>query len=133
MKSSYKFYGVFWDNKTIPNKAVNISEWKDDLRKDDGIVLSEVLKSESPKEYSDCGENKNYILIDFVPTTESNVILRFYARRLLQIIEYYQVDEIYCKGKEISERLQEVIDYFYKEKTPNKLLAQSDGAFQMIC
>ena len=129
MKSSYKFYGVFWDNKPIPDKKVKIIEWKGDLHKEEGMVLSEILKSESPKEFWSSGEKQKYIMIDFVPSTKSSVIFRFYARRLLQIVEYYQLDEIYCKRDDKIE----AIDDFYKEKTPNKLLAQSDGAFQMIC
>lgn len=130
MKNSYKLYGCAWDRLMIPRQcpAVKLVE----LNRDAVFCkLSEVMNEERP---SRGHVNENLILdVDFIPKTKSDVIWDFYLRRLLQIIEFYQAKPVcYCNADYV-DILNEKMKDFYKRKTPERLLAQSVGAFQMIC
>lgn len=130
MKNSYKLYGSAWDRLMIPRQCpvVKIMEFNRDVV---FFKLSELMNEEIPSRAHD---DENLILdIDFIPKTKSDVIWDFYLKRMLQIIEFYQAKPACYCNTDYVDILNEKMKEFYKRKTPERLLAQSVGAFQKIC
>lgn len=129
MKASYKLFGNVWDRQKIPEKCPIVQSVEQDV-KGTPIKLSVLIAEENPRIEP---LNENMLMdIDFIPRTSSAVVWDFYIKRLLQIIEHYQT-KIVCSNLSDCGRLNVAIENFYKRKTPERLLAQSDGALQMIC
>jgi hypothetical protein len=86
-----------------------------------------VLSNEHPIENSSF-EGKNVVLLlDYMPVNESAIVWDFYLKRLFQILEYYNVVTVTCDNQQQVSRLENAIDNYIKKKTPNRLLAQSNG------
>lgn len=133
MKSSYKLYGLCWDHVFVSNKKLLVSTIEKGKKNVEVYVLSKVLSS------SDYGINnaktlsKGKLLVDYMPKNESITVWDFFLKRVLQISEILNVKELSCEDEEQMVRLTKALESFYKRKTPNRLLAQPNGVFQMIC
>ncbi len=130
MKSSYKLHGSVWDRRKVPRQCPVVT-LIDKNSADVFLKLSEQINKETLEVVA---FNMNWILeIDFVPNTKSIVVWDLYLIRVLQIIEFYQVKVVYCSNVDYIDVLNKNLKAFYKRKTPERLLAQSVGVFQMIC
>ena len=130
MKTSYKLYGSAWDRQPIPTKCpvIKTTEY---FSEGTVLKLSELMNEENPQMVAT--EEKVFLNIDFIPKTNSTVTWDFYLKRLLQIAECYKAELVSCLDLEQSSKLNKSLMDFYKRKTPERSLAQSVGAFQMIC
>ncbi|WP_022750576.1 hypothetical protein [Lachnobacterium bovis] len=127
MKTSYKLYGTFWDNKDVSSKKLMINILGEHASSESCLTLSEVLGNEQPIESVSFEGKSVVLLLDYMPANESVIVWDFYLKRLLQIVEYYKVETINCKDQGQASRLRNAIDNYIKKKTPNRLLAQSNG------
>lgn len=127
MKTSYKLYGTFWDNKDISSKKIIINSFEEQANSESCLILSEALSNEQPIEKSGFEGKSVVLLLDYMPVNESSIVWDFYLRRLLQIVAYYNVEIINCKNQQQGTRLEKAIENYYKKRTPNRLLAQSNG------
>ncbi|WP_026652476.1 hypothetical protein [Butyrivibrio proteoclasticus] len=127
MKTSYKLYGTFWDNKDVSSKKLMINIPGEHASSESCLTLSEVLGNEQPIESVSFEGKSVVLLLDYMPANESVIVWNFYLKRLLQIVEYYKVETINCKDQRQASRLRNAIDNYIKKKTPNRLLAQSNG------
>ena len=127
MKPSYKLYGTFWDNKSVSSKNYEIQCYSEKLRSECSLILSEVLSTEQPIEISSFEGKRVDLLLDYMPENKATIVWDFYLTRLLQIIEYYNIEVIICNDQKQASLLEKAIDDYYKKKTPNGLLAQSNG------
>ena len=127
MKTSYKLYGTFWDNKDVLSKKLMINISGEHASSESCLTLSEVLSNEQPIESVSFEGKSVVLLLDYMPANESVIVWDFYLKRLLQIVEYYKVETINCKDQRQASRLRNAIDNYIKKKTPNRLLAQSNG------
>ena len=132
MKSSYKLYGTFWDKRPIPERALSICCKFNEIS-ENTIHLSEILENEAPVEYQFLDGKPIELLLDYFPSVTSSVIVEFFVKRILQIADYYDVTIVRCNSQNEVDIIERIIADFDKRKTPDKLLAQSYGAFQMIC
>ena len=130
MKRTYKLYGTVWDNKPI-TYGIKL-KLQTDLQIIECISLKEVLKCEKLLERKYTGEATE-LLLDYIPDTDSHLVWDYYLKRVLQIANYYEVKSFICETKEGIDRMEMLLTDYYKRKAPNKLLAQSDGANQVIC
>ena len=90
MKSTYKLIGVFWDRKPIPKEKPFIIYDKNACKSDSAITLSSILTKEDNELRNLNPYQYDALFIDSVPDYSSTV-LKFYAKRLLQIMEYYHL------------------------------------------
>ena len=127
MKTSYKLYGTFWDNKDVSSKKLMINISGEHANSESCLSLSEVLSNEQPIEQSCVVGESVVLLLDYMPVNESAIVWDFFLKRLLQIVEYYNVEAINCIDQQQVSRLEYAIDNYLKKKTPNRLLAQSNG------
>lgn len=128
MKKSYKLYGAFWDGKTLPDMQPVICIEDQEMTELRKLKLSTVLKNENPEKI-DAGIEQVGLIIDFIPMNSSSVVWDFYIRRLLQISRYLNA-KLICLNKDYESRVnQKLVEFLQKEKAPQRLLAQSDGAF----
>lgn len=133
MKSSYKLYGTFWDNKPSSDKSIVVIN-SDKETVDNRINISDVFKSENIEAFNFEIDKQMELFLDYVPSEKSAVVWKYYMRRVMQIAEYYKISHICCKEQDynkVIEMLQQ--NEKTKRKTPQRLLAQSDDVFQMIC
>lgn len=130
MKSSYKLYGSIWDRLPIPEQCPVVNT---DKCNGDGITIK--LSEQFVKDNLATNRLNNLIIlnVDFVLKTNSVVIWNFYLKRMLQVVEYYQISIVYCSDTNYVDRLNKKLRDYYKRKTPKRLLAQSVGVFRMIC
>ncbi len=127
MKTSYKLYGTFWDNKDVSSKKLMINSSREQVNAESWLILSEVLSNEHPIENSSFEGKDVVLLLDYMPGNESAIVWDFYLKRLFQILEYYNVVTVTCDNQQQVSRLENAIDNYIKKKTPNRLLAQSNG------
>lgn len=132
MKSSYKLYGSFWDGRSLPRANIAVQCGTDKLN-ENIIELSKVLSVEQPEKYKIIKKESTYLWVDYFPSKKSVVFMEFFVKRLLQIAEYYNVSMIACNNQDEVDVIEKIYADFCKRKAPDKLLAQSHGAFQMIC
>lgn len=132
MKSSYKLYGSFWDGRLIPEMNLDVRCEKDKTY-ENIIKISNVLSAECPEQYQ-CIEGKPIVLqLDYFPSGKSSVFVEFFVKRVIQIADYYNAEIVECNNQDDVDVIKNIIDDLTKRKTPDKLLAQSYGVFQMIC
>lgn len=107
MKKSYKLLGVIWDQ--IPVTGVKpcivrydafIEDYKEDFNLFDTekykrkINVSEILKIETERTLHNIIEkllccDEVYILLDYIPKYNYDVINEFYQKRIIQIFSYF--------------------------------------------
>ena len=90
MKKSYKLIGVFWDGKPIPTKIPSITYEENITTCDSALRLSKILSLKDSEVETFSMNKYDSIFIDTIPTYSSTV-LRFYTKRLLQIVEYFRL------------------------------------------
>ena len=127
MKTSYKLYGTFWDNRGISGKIKKIQCIGEQTSTENTLIFTEILANEQPEDHSGLVGESVALLLDYMPENESTIVWEFYLKRLLQIVEYYNVETIICKEQQRVVQLEDAIENYYKKKTPNRLLAQSNG------
>ncbi|WP_027206385.1 hypothetical protein [Butyrivibrio fibrisolvens] len=131
MKSSYKIYGTFWNQKDIIYKDYQMQIMNENLQTEDNITISEILSTEHPETINRLNHTK--LLLDYIPNNEAEIVWDFYIKRLLQMANYYNVEVIICEDEQQLEKVKTAITNYCKKRTPKRLLAQSNGVLQMIC
>lgn len=116
MKSSYKLYGTFWDKKAVSNKRPEI-QCINNIIPSETIVLSEVLNNEQPLEINNADGHIHKLYVDFVPANDATIVWNFYLKRLLQIMNYYNVNILNCSEPQQTTRLENAIKNYQKENT----------------
>ncbi len=127
MKTSYKLYGTFWDNRDFSGKMKKIQCIGEQTSAENTLIFTEILADEQPEDHSGFTGESVALLLDYMPENESIIVWEFYLKRLLQIVEYYNVENIICKDQQQVVQLESAIEHYYKKKTPDRLLAQSNG------
>lgn len=138
MKSSYKIFGLLWDGSDIPKVPPVVKGESLIDSKKDRISLSFMLVLEDPNLLQKSIKGKDIILdFDYIPDFKAECIQEYYVKRILQIVQYIVMNssgaECICNDNTLRKKINSMIADYYKEKAPNGLLAQSNGAFQMIC
>lgn len=121
MKSSYKLYGAFWDQRKISAGCpLVLSSEETEMPMQAAILkLSDVMKKEERKEIS---ERENiYLDIDFIPANKSAVVWRFYVKRLVQIAEYYRA-ELFSQNPKIKMEVNAALRDFYEKKGTGEIV-----------
>lgn len=131
MKSTYKLYGTFWDQMEI-SETVHYVEDIELIPLGKMIIKLSDVMSDEECDVLETDAKEVSLIVDFIPANDSVVIWDFYLKRMLQIAEYYH-SEIACLNSEYAIHINNALRDFYKRKTPQRLLAQSDGVSQVIC
>jgi hypothetical protein len=69
MKSSYKIYGTFWNQKDIIYKDYQMQIMNENLQTEDNITISEILSTEHPETINSLNHTK--LLLDYIPNNEA--------------------------------------------------------------
>ena len=112
MKNSYKLVGKYWDGKHIPNIKPNIFKYnKNEL--DRIKTVSEIFRLKDDELENQKLSEFDFVIVDYIPSINSEVVFRFYTKRLLQIVKYSN-SKLVCNDIEKVKKLNEYLDLYYK-------------------
>ena len=129
LKSTYKLMGILWDGLSIPDRMPDIFINSIDQTNQAAIGITKLFSANCKEDMDDMlSRERVTLLIDYIPQIRTPAIMDFYAKRILQMVKYLQMNNVEVKLVVNRENATEIIKSLQKcnKKTSHRLLAQSN-------